>query len=412
MTSLFPVKSHSPSWIESVVRLHADEEAPLRYWWWSAASIIASTVSNEVYLPRGGKYNLYPNLYVALISKDSGLKKSGPINLVKRVLNRTNRRVLVGRSSIQAIISTLSKQITLPNGRILSGPQATITSNEFCTMLINDKSALDVFTDLYDTHSHTKDGGGWTNTLKSSGDEVLNDVCINLLFGSNLVQFNETVQSKDRQGGFIARTMVVYEAEPNCINPLTDEGPELSLEPLIGEIEEISKMKGAFSWTDREAKQFYDDWYINLRKTPHNDKTGTINRLGDTVLKVAMILNLAKTRDMVIHKVDLEEAIDKCNECLYGTGLATRKPEAVDFAAAKLLVTDLLYEHDDWFSKEKIAQKLSRHYAIPPTMLSEVMLAMIESQSLDISRPGKSKYDHYRLSKLARELYRNIQKAD
>jgi hypothetical protein len=301
------------SWLDTIVRAHQFAETPARYYYWAGLAAIAATVRKRVWLDKH-IYKLFPNIYVMLVSEKSGLRKGPAISLVKSLLNEVkNTRVVAGRNSIQGIIKEFSTQVTLENGVVLSDAQGILLSDEFAAFIIDDPGALTILTGLHNTHEHSD---SWRNTLKGSPTEELKHPCINLLAASNERLFDEVIKNRDMEGGFIARTFLVYESKAQCINSLVDK-PEglVPLKVLSERLKEIAKLEGEFKWTER-GKTEYNRWYVDIRGKDFDDKTGSVERLGDQVLKASMLLSLAYEDSLELSKHIIEEAIEKCEECI------------------------------------------------------------------------------------------------
>jgi predicted transcriptional regulator len=63
----------------------------------------------------------------------------------------------------------------------------------------------------------------------------------------------------------------------------------------------------------------YDKWYRVLCSLNIEDRTGSIERLGDQVIKAAMLISLSHCNNSLeISVEDLELAITKCEQCMPG----------------------------------------------------------------------------------------------
>lgn len=282
--------------------------------------MLSAAVRKNVYLDRF-YYNLYANVFVILVSKRSGLRKGVPVSLASKILHEAGvTRLVEGMNSIQGVIKELSTQKTLESGKVISNAQAIMLTGEFDTFLVQDPMALTILTALWNTHEHHK---GWTKNLRNSAPETLKEPCITLLAASNEVLFDDLVKSKDVEGGFIARSFIVYESKRRSINPLT-ERPEgiLPTKELAEHLVAVSLVTGEFHWT-KGSKSVYEKWYTRLCGIEYDDKTGTLDRLGDQVLKLAMILSLAESLDLVISDRHMEIAIEKSEDCVAGVKQVT-----------------------------------------------------------------------------------------
>jgi hypothetical protein len=294
--------------LSSVLRMTDEAESPRQFFYWATIAAVSGVVKNNVHLDRF-YYTLYPNVYVLLVAK-SGLRKGVPVNLARTLVEKSDsNRVIAGRSSVQAIIMELSQAFTREQG----GPPITkatafISSGELSTAFVRDQDALTIMTDLYDGHYNKK----WMNTLKGSGKELLEDVCVSLLGALNPTHFNDLITAKEVTGGFLARCTVVQADRRARKNPLTRPPTHrLDLDPVIDRLKILATLKGEFEWT-AEAMHYYERWYEEFNPEEYEDETGSLNRVSDTVLKVAMLIALARRGETVLLASDIAEAIREC----------------------------------------------------------------------------------------------------
>lgn len=241
----------------------------------------------------------------------SGIKKGLPVSLATKLVERLNcTRVISGRSSIQAIIDVLGSAESAKDGTIHKSAHGFIVSGEFSQSILEDPQALTILTNLYNTHEHEE---GFKNILKS-GKSILKEVYVTLLGASNETHLNAVITQRDVMGGFVARVLMVNEHKGNKKNSLVYkvENP-INIESLLEHLRGLLQVKGEFIW-DPEAARFYDEWYQSY-EPDDTDDTGTANRITDTILKIAMLLSLARDYNLILTKADVEKAIELCFEC-------------------------------------------------------------------------------------------------
>lgn len=299
------------SWIDNLLKETTEAETPRNYIFWAGIATISAIVAPNVWINRGGVYKLSPNVFVMLIG-ESGLGKGLPINVSKKLVKMVgSTRVISGRNTIQAILKELAASETDEKTGVpkWKDSRAFIVSGEFSTLLQEDKAALPIITELYDTH-YSED---WDNKTKGSGIDKLDRVNITLFGGSTPEHFRNVVPEADVRGGFVGRILTVYEEERWKINPLSDTSAELKFpyDELSEHLRTLALIKGPFSYCP-DARKLWDEWYLDIRGRKIHDPTGAVNRLPDNVLKVAMCLALSKRIELFLHKEDLEEAIDRC----------------------------------------------------------------------------------------------------
>lgn len=351
-------------------------ESPTNFWYWSALCAISAVLQDNVWLPRGEMkdssasfYNTYPNIYV-MLHADSGLKKGPPVALAKSLVSRVNGiKIISGRSSIQGMLLELGTQQsqTEPGGKIkINKSAAFIASSEFSSSLVEDKAAMTILTDLYDRNWNE---GDWKSLLKSEKFS-LKDPIITLLVATNEAHFDDFIGLKDVHGGFIGRMFVIAERETATLNPLIFELEKVPNRDELAEyLKELHKLKGPFeSLRDKPAGRTYHDWYMEFYKAIRDhkikDDTGTIQRFGESVLKVAMLLALSKSPTLIIDNLTMLEAISKCEQLIGNVRRTTmgKKGKATNVHLKNLILNELLNREPHMITREVLMKKFWMHY--------------------------------------------------
>lgn len=394
-------------WIDVVVSNYEESEAPPKFFYWSAMTAIAAVMKKQVYLDRF-MYKLYPNIYVFLVA-GSGMKKGIPVSITKKlVTNSGSARVISGRGSIQRVIQDLGKAKTLPNGNgMIREAQAFMISGELAAFFVKDPDALTILTDLHNTHEHED---FWENSLKSTGVDKLREPCLTLLGATNEEHFDAAVTQRDVKGGFIARTFIVYSHERGKLNSLTQRPsvvPDVNYLSLY--LKDLSKLKGQFVY-GKGADKLYDNWYYPFMESMGVDPTGTYNRIGDQILKVAMLLSLSECPQLIIKESHIIEAINVCTDCISGMKQITMGGGKSNLASqTKLVMKELLAaSNHQCAKKDLLARYWSEFTDFDLDRIAETLLAADAIEML-----GQGKNVVYRMKKSALDVYlkavRNIQ---
>lgn len=313
-------------WIHELVSMHEELESPKSFWFWSGLATISAVVKDNVWINRWA-YNLYPNIFV-MLHADSGMKKGAPVNLAKELVGAVNNtKIYDGRASFQGILKNLSMSATEPGGKIPKGSTGFIVASEFSSSIVNDPAAMTMLTDLYDRQWHE---GKWNSILKME-EFSLNKPTISLLAATNEAHFNDFLEYKDMKGGFIGRMFMIAESEVQVLNSLMAPPtivPDKS--KLIAYLKQLSNIKGPFQdmGASAESDEYpipkkgkwynqagirYDNWYEqfyqDFKESGTKDDTGTIQRFGDSVLKIAMLLSLSDSTNLVISEQHILGAI-------------------------------------------------------------------------------------------------------
>ncbi len=340
------------AWLEELLLATKDSESPTRFKLWAALYAVGACTKRKVYTKL--KFlTVYPNMYILLIA-ESGLGKQFPITMSTKLLRESGVvRIISGRNSIEAIIEVLGKAQTLENGTFIKNAEAAVISDEFANIVIDNPAALTIFTELYDTES--KDI--WDNTLRK-GQDRLRNVYLSLLAGTNLVQFNDRVQGKDVQGGFISRTICIHETRVSHLDSLMGEdAEEINWKSLSNRLVDISKLTGEMKILP-SARKMYDAWYHGFYKNTPSDKTGFIRRLRTHIIKVSMCLSLIDSDDMVITEHHMSDAMELCIPIVDDVSEVSKQSGKSKYQSNyALIMTELLKSPEHMIKRSKLLNK-------------------------------------------------------
>jgi len=392
------------NWLANLVSQHSELESPKNFWYWSGLAAISAIAKDQVYLDRASAYKLYPNIYV-MLHADSGLKKGPPVSLAKDLVKRVNNtRIFSGRSSIQGILKDLGTGYSQPGGKVVTKSTGFICASEFSSSLVADPFAMTILTDLYDRQYNE---GVYKSLLKMESFE-LRDPTLTMLVATNEAHFEDFVGNKDIKGGFIGRMFVIAESEVQVLNSLMIplKNPP-NREFLTNHLKEISKLTGPFEpmgsreesdvFTIRRLKNneevwyspagaLYDDWYedfyLGIKNAEIKDETGTVQRFGDSVLKIAMLLSLADSTSLRITEAHISEAIVVCERLLGNVRRATLGKRGKSDTAEKkgIILKELVARPDYRISRAMMLKKYMMDFK--EKELDEIMQEFDQSKTI------------------------------
>lgn len=357
-------------------------------------------------------YKLYPNIYV-MLHADSGLKKGPPVAMAKNIVKRVNNtRIISGRSSIQGILKELGTAQTTPGGRVNAKSQAFIVASEFSSSLVNDPAAMTILTDLYDRNYNE---GEYRSLLKMESFQ-LKDPTLTMLVATNEAHFEDFVAKKDIQGGFIGRMFVIAESQVQRLNSLAapfkdkPDYDKLSLYPkelsnISGEFKSFGSLEEDAYYKHRvvdieteevaylsDVGKVYDDWYMNfyedMKKSEMKDDTGTIQRIGDSIVKIAMILSLATDTSLTITETQMDEAIvvgEKLIGNIRRTTMSRKRNDDQAYIKASI-INELLRRETHEISRAMLANK--QIMGINVDELDKIMLSFHEAGIIETYNIG------------------------
>lgn len=397
------------SFIDDFMEASKYGEAPRSFFYWSALCAISAVVKRNVWIKRTipGMPQTFPNIFVFLVA-DSGLRKGAPISFAKSlVVEVNNTRIISGRSSVQGIISALGTAYTLPDGTVIDKAYGFISSSEFSSSIVRDPDSLTILTDLYDSCYHPK----WVDTLRGGKVELI-EPCITLLAGINPPHFEDFISPTAISGGFVGRTFLVFENKKARSNPAIREingHEEQDIGPMVEQLKQISKVKGEMKWTDA-AIDIYENWYYEFdsKKDKHKikDKTGSINRVGDNILKIAILLSLSRSPDLELNEDDIEKSITVCTNSLSNVNKATVSQGKSQFAPqTKLVITELLNAKNNEVARSKLLR--DNFGAIDAPDLDRVIDSLAQANAIRAQRRGHEIF--YQLTEMAIKQIEHMQ---
>lgn len=395
------------SWLDILQESTQESEAPERYFWWAGLAAISAVVGKKIFIDRVF-YKLYPNIFVALVSAKSGLRKGIPISICKSLVESLDSiRVISGCNSIQGLIMELSQQKTFKSGAVVNEAQGMLVSDEFESFLVDDPKALTYLTALHNTHEHEN---GWDKRLKSSPLEQLKSPCLTLLIASNEALFESMIKKKDMEGGFIARTFIIHESKRRAVNSLMYTKEESTIlkdrnnkfKAILSErLKKIHTLEGEVEITT-DARLYYDSWYKDLSKSEVEDNTGSLERLGDQVLKCAMLVGVSSHDELQITKEDLIIAIEESERCILGVKeISMEKQEGEINPIIESILKVFLKSPD----QEVTRQKLLQDTHIESLLIDRAMQTLIERGAISDPYRNIKKQIAYKMNREVFERY-------
>src|SRR6266436_560435 len=299
------------SFLSDYLFFNGGNECPESYHIWSAITLLSSVISRKVYLD-WGQHRIYPNLYVCLIGSQ-GSRKTTASDVVRDILTDHFPKIPRGASvtSSQAISTYMGHDDNIrcfeDENKILQEYHPyVIIANELKHFLgINPENMIRFLTDIYDRK-------WWDTNYKNVESEGFPNPYVVLLACETPGWIVDNLKIEIISGGFARRLIPIYETtirEPVDWPFMTDKMWKVRSE-VIEKLKKVEKLVGPFTYTD-EMRQFYKEWYYQIRKTPQNDPTmeGFFSSMHTQMLKVAMLLTIVEYGDLLLRKNMVEISI-------------------------------------------------------------------------------------------------------
>jgi len=212
-----------------------------------------------------------------------------------------------------------------------------------------------------------------------------------MLAASNLPNLRKALQNSDYEGGFLGRCLQVHEAEKFQSNSLLRKtAPLYKPEELSRELERIARHKGEMIFPSDVVDKF-DEWKNEHDKTSKEDRTGTMARVEDMSLKIALIRNLDFEDSLVMRWEHLEwsiEQVSRLAQNAFKTGLGSKDNELS--TCLNLVMTDLCKEPISFVSKSKLLMLHVGQYSIDS--LNKVIQNLVEMRQLAVTVANGEEY--------------------
>ena len=394
----------SPNWLDVYLQYTACSEAPELYHIWVGLTIISAVLKRKVWKGRG-HLTLFPNLYTFLVGP-SGTRKSSAIHIGEELLtggvqvpNPHGVQTAQGVPSPPHIIDSFRTPELFINELANICPNYTppkspflILADEAPTFFRRAKYAQDLIPLLIKLYDCKTSAPG---TL-GRGIENIEDPYATGLWGVIPEVLVDLMPKEAAAGGFASRCIWVYSEDTGrCFaHPELEDGydPQLYVD-LVHDLTEIAQLEGEITLTS-DAYKYFDKWYKKVRgeiaQTVDLRYMGYMNRKGDMVYKVAMLLAIAEGNRLRVNDKHFMQA-----RMLYETlepdlgkvyvGASGRAPTLDN----RDVVVKILMRKGVWMPRMDLT-KACYNNRITAAMLDDCLEQLTEEGVLDWRQVGKA----------------------
>lgn len=361
------------NWLQEFARWTLPRsEAPETFIAWTGLFTLASVLKRRVFISKSllGSWSVAPNLYILFIAPAGKARKSTTANytedLVDNIPNFTKSPELVTK---EALLSALVKS---------NDASMCIVAPEFGEFIV--KSGPEMFgflTNMYDGKKNIS-----ANTL-SRGAEFAERPCVNLLGATTPEWVAENMPESVIGGGFASRVVFIFEEKVRRRKLWYDDIDQEELERihqnLIQDLLHIAEnVTGEFTLSP-EAKKFMENWYDTT--ADEGDATsyklhGYFERRPAHVMKVAMILHIAYSDELVLQEEDFKMAIKLLKQIEENLPMVFQSIGRNPYTTDMYRILDFIVERGRIHKEE-----VKRHFmhAATPTLLNEFIQGLVEA---------------------------------
>jgi hypothetical protein len=305
-------------WVATYLKYTQNQASPQRFHLWTALSVIAGVLRRNVYINRGGYYTLYPNLYTVLVAPTGRCMKSTAAAIGVRLLRKIDDvKIMHEKITPEGLISYMAGSLDGQKPslkKVFSGKNVVVREECNCFIFAPELSVflggvsytaglIELLTSLYEGKDR------WEYRTKTHGESILNNVNVNLFGCSNPEWLAKGFSEDAFGGGFMGRTIYVFQDEGKKIAwPRKPKGmDELELK-LMNDLIQMSELCGEYI-VAQSGIDFYEDWYNTYKGDFTGRMAGYYERKPDHILKLGMILAAARSNSLVVTEDDLRAAL-------------------------------------------------------------------------------------------------------
>ena len=306
-----------PDWIAAYLDYTKYSEAPTKFHFWTAVSVLAGALRRRVWIEQI-YFQWVPNFYIIFVSPPGIISKSTTADIGMRLL-RNVPGIKFGPNSLtwQALTHSLAESTEgiefQDTGEIIPMSAVTIVASELGSLIdFSNREMIDVFVDLWDGRI-----GQWHRQTKTQGEDKIENPFINILGCTTPSWIRENFSRYLLGGGFASRCIFVYGSEkrhlvayPGLAAPAGIKEQALK---LTQDLEHIAMLQGAYSLTPEAVawgEKWYERHYKHYLDTDPNDEgmTSFLARKQTQIHKLGLVIAASRRDERKILPEDLELA--------------------------------------------------------------------------------------------------------
>ena len=288
-------------WIQGFIDATAQTATPEIFRRWAAISCLSGALERRVWVRTKGS-DLYPNLYVVLVSRP-GVGKTEVTDRVRLLWEGVKGlHVASANLSRASLADELNDAKVITPGNEYNALVAAV--NELGTLLPRyNGEFMSALTDLYDCKVYTERKRGNKLNIK------IDSPYLSMIAGTQPGYLQTLLPEVAWEQGFMSRCILVFSGE-KILTSLFDI-PQVELDNLAKDLLSIRKMKGVFSWTD-EAKIFINEWHMNdgPPRPSHPKLSNYCTRRTAHLLKLTQIACANQGPERLIELNHIQTALD------------------------------------------------------------------------------------------------------
>jgi hypothetical protein len=284
------------NFIADYLTYNSGNECPENYHIWSALSILSATVNRKIWIDMG-YFEIIPNLYVCLVG-EQGNRKTVAKDIAYDMFREVCPNIPVSAESMskEAVAQYMASE---EQARSFKDPatQKIIETHPFAIFItelknflsINAVTMVDFLTTIYDRKFYDV-------KTKNKGNDIIPNPCVTFLACETPEWLIARLKDSIISGGFCRRMLFIVESDSDvriAFPSITKESAEAALRCKAHlKILNSPDFAGQIVWSS-DAKEYYENWYKNLKLPSDPFMKGFYRSKHIQVLKVASLCTAA-----------------------------------------------------------------------------------------------------------------------
>uniref|UniRef100_A0A6M3MAK9 Uncharacterized protein n=1 Tax=viral metagenome TaxID=1070528 RepID=A0A6M3MAK9_9ZZZZ len=293
-------------WLQAYRKYIYKQEAPDAFHLWIGLTVISAALKRHVWIDRKA-YTVYPNLYTFLVAESAECRKSVAMELGLDILSlNEDVKVVHERTTLEGLMDQMNRSEITPGGKGIRPDGSILLHADELSNLFGKASYI---SDLVSFLTAAYTSRAKLDFLtRNKGWVKVRNPCPVVLAGTTPEALREIFPSSVLSSGFMGRVVLVLGKSGVRIGR-----PELKSqfrEPLAQDLYLIGQIDGEMKLTE-ECDNYFVDWYEHKMHGPiSKDLASFYQRKHDHALKVAMLLSVSASDEMVVTLDHLKSAID------------------------------------------------------------------------------------------------------
>lgn len=341
-----PSERHLANWLDGYIEYTAKQESPEKLHFWTGLVVVGAALKRQVWMNRG-YYKLYPNIYVLLVAESAMLRKSTAMDIGMDLVRAAvpDLYYISGSMTPEGLIKHMNrvKVVGGEKGKpvIKYDSHVLIHADELAELFGFDKTRASrltiLLTKIYGAQAEH------THTLATEGQLLLRNLYPSFIAATD--PRNLKVLPEEAVAGLIGRLVFVTASEkrkPVAWPSPSDEDRTL-YKKLKDDLYTISTLSGEIKVTP-EAHDCFEQWYVGLGSKKSDDTRieAFRERCHDTALKLAMLLAITTSNDLILTHKHVEQGIEYIERQIPEFGKVANWAAASTYAQNRAKFIDLL----------------------------------------------------------------------